>query len=40
MKKKKLQDMENSTATKEAHAQEQMDFDNVHVADITFAYRN
>jgi hypothetical protein len=40
MKKKKLQDMENSSATNEAHAQEQLDFSNVHVADITFAYRN
>lgn len=40
MKEKSRQDMEKSSKTLETHAQEQMDFDNVHVADITFAYRN
>lgn len=40
MKKKKMADMEASQATREAHAEEHDDFNNIMVADITFAYRN
>jgi hypothetical protein len=40
MKKKKLEAIDASKSTKDLRDDEQDDFDNVMVADITFAYRN